>query len=200
MMPPMKIAFIGSHGVGKTALCYGLAAHLKKIDFTVGLVQEVARDSPLPINRDTTLNAQLWILHTQISREIAATERNRAVVCDRSVLDNYAYLVHQVGRRKELDLMVEEWLTTYVLLVKVPIWQRPRFDGVRATDQNFQQEIDAQVDALVDEMNPPCLHLDPRRKDGWIETVLKELRLPLEPPQGDLFPEPPEPTGGDPES
>jgi thymidylate kinase len=185
----MKVAFIGSHGVGKTALCYGLAAHLKKIDYSVGLVQEVARDSPLPINRETTLNAQLWILQTQIAREIAAAERNRAVVCDRSVLDNYAYLVHRVGRRAELDLMVAEWLRTYTLLVKVPIWQKPRYDGVRATDLSFQQEIDRDVDRLTAEMKPPCLRLDPRQKEVWIETVLQELRLPLEPPQVDLFPE-----------
>jgi thymidylate kinase len=184
----MKVAFVGSHGVGKTALCYGLAAHLKKIDYSVGLVQEVARESPLPINRETTLNAQLWILHTQIAREIAAAERNRAVVCDRSVLDNYAYLVHQVGRRRDLDLMVAEWLTTYTLLVKVPIWQRPRYDGVRATDLRFQQEIDAGVDRLILELEPPCLRLDPKGKDGWVMHVLRHLRLPLEPPQVDLFP------------
>jgi len=188
----MKLAFIGSHGVGKTALCYGLAAHLKKIDRTVGLVQEVARDCPMPINRDTTLNAQLWILHTQIAKEIAAAERNSVVVCDRSVLDNYAYLVHQVGRRRDLDLLVAEWLESYTLLIKVPIWQRPRYDGVRATDITFQEEIDRQVDALLSEMNPPVLILDPRGKDGWVVRVLTELHLPLEPPQGDLFPEEPE--------
>lgn len=185
----MKLAFIGSHGVGKTALCYGLAAHLKKIDMTVGLVQEVARDCPMPINRDTTLNAQLWILHTQIAREIAAAERNRVVVCDRSVLDNYAYLVHQVGRRPELDLLVAEWLKSYTLLVKVPLWQKPRFDGVRATDLTFQEEIDREVDRLVGELQPPCLKLLPRDRDAWIVRVLKELQLPLEPPQVDLFPD-----------
>lgn len=192
----MKLAFIGSHGVGKTALCYGLAAHLKKIDMTVGLVQEVARDCPMPINRDTTLNAQLWILHTQVAREIAAAERNRVVVCDRSVLDNYAYLVHQVGRRHELDLLVAEWLKSYTLLVKVPLWQKPRFDGVRATDLTFQEEIDREVDRLVAELHPPCLRLLPRDRDAWIVKVLKELQLPLEPPQVDLFPEDSPPGAG----
>ena len=144
----MKVAFIGTHGVGKSALCFALAAHLKRIDIPVGLVQEVARDCPMPINRETTLAAQSWILHTQIAREIAAAEKNQAVVCDRSVLDNYAYLVHRVGRRKSLDPLVREWLSGYTLLVKVPIWQRPRFDGVRATDVDFQREIDAEVEAL----------------------------------------------------
>src|SRR5512140_2260665 len=93
----MKIAFIGSHGVGKTALCYGLAAHLKRIDISVGLVQEVARDCPMPTNRDTTLSAQLWIQHTQIARKRPPPKTTRAADSARSLLTNYAYLVHQVG-------------------------------------------------------------------------------------------------------
>ena len=39
----MKIAFIGTHGVGKTTLCYELAAALKRLDLSVDLVKEVAR-------------------------------------------------------------------------------------------------------------------------------------------------------------
>ena len=185
----MKVAFIGSHGVGKTALCYALAAHMKRIDISVGLVQEVARDCPMPINRDTTLAAQSWILHTQIAREIAAAERNQAVVCDRSVLDNYAYLVHRVGQRRSLDPLVEEWLAGYSLLIKVPIWQRPRFDGVRATDLDFQREIDEEVDRLVFDFGIESFLLPPVDPDSWIDRVLERLQLPKEPPQQELFPE-----------
>lgn len=185
----MKIAFVGSHGVGKTALCYGLAAHLKKIDVSVGLVQEVARDCPMPINRDTTLHAQAWILHTQIAREIAAAERSKAVICDRSVLDNYAYLVHRVGRRREYDPLIQDWLKSYSLLVKVPIWQPPRFDGVRALDQSFQREIDAEVEALLELWQPSVMRLLPADRNFWVEQVVTALGLPLVPPQADLFEE-----------
>ncbi len=65
----MKIAFIGTHGVGKTTLCFELAAALKRLDLSVDLVKEVARGCPLPINRETTMDAQNWILHTQVARE-----------------------------------------------------------------------------------------------------------------------------------
>ena len=44
----MKVAFIGTHGVGKTTLCYDLAALLKRQDVDVDIVKEVARLSPLP--------------------------------------------------------------------------------------------------------------------------------------------------------
>jgi nicotinamide riboside kinase len=185
----MKVAFIGSHGVGKTALCYGLAAHLKRVDVSVGLVQEVARDCPMPINRDTTLAAQEWILHTQIAREIAAGAHGQAILCDRSVLDNYAYLVHRIGRRPALDPLVKEWLAGYTLLVKVPIWQRPRFDGVRATDVDFQREIDQEVDRLLVDFGASCLRLKPADRDRWVEQTIAALGVPLVPPQQDLFPE-----------
>ena len=68
----LKVAFIGTHGVGKTTLCYGLAARLKARDVALEIVHEVARRCPLPINEATTVAAQAWILHTQIGEELVA--------------------------------------------------------------------------------------------------------------------------------
>ena len=138
----MKVAFIGTHGVGKTTLCFDLAARLKRLDLGVDIVKEVARDAPLPINRETTLEAQAWILHTQIAGEITACARYEAVICDRSVLDNYAYMVHRVGRRREYDPLVRRWVKTYTALCKVPVLQTPSFDGTRDVSATFQAEID----------------------------------------------------------
>mgnify|MGYP001154007024 CR=1 FL=1 len=96
----MKLAFIGTHGVGKTTLCYDLVASLKRRGVNADMVKEVARLSPLPINRQTSLDAQLWILATQVAEEIRSASRHEVVICDRSVLDNYAYLVFAAGRQK----------------------------------------------------------------------------------------------------
>lgn len=186
----MKIALIGTHGVGKTTLCFDLAARLKRLDLGVHLVTEVARDCPLPINRDTTLDAQTWILHTQCAREIAGGARGDVVVCDRSVLDNYAYLVHAMGRREELDDWIAKWCRTYTALFKVPLWQRPRFDGTRDTDLEFQSAIDAGIDRLVQAFDAPILRLDAAGPQRWVEEILRRLELPLEPPQRALFEEP----------
>jgi len=183
----LKIAFIGTHGVGKTTLCYDLAAHLKRLDFSVDLVKEVARECPLPINRDTTVEAQAWILHTQIAREIAAADRYRAVICDRSVLDNYAYLVHQVGRVAVMEGVIAHWLTTYSLLVKVPIWGPPCFDGTRDLSETFQAEIDRTIDDLVVSFDVDCLRLDSPQRLTWLRHVLEHLALPLATPQLGLF-------------
>ena len=120
-----KIAFIGSHGVGKTTLCYGLAARLKALDISLDFVGEVARRCPLPINRGTTLSAQSWILHTQITEELVAAERYEVVICDRSVLDNFVYLILASGSQPHLEGLVNHWISTYSLMVRVPITEDP---------------------------------------------------------------------------
>jgi predicted ATPase len=184
----VKIAFIGSHGVGKTTLCYDLASRLKRQDRAVDLVKEVARRCPLPINQETTLSAQAWILHTQIADEIAAVAQNDVVICDRSVLDNYAYLVHQAGRLPEYDGLVKEWVGTYDRLFKVPIIDPPTFDGKRDVSRTFQEDIDRVIDRLARELGVTCHLLDPAARDAWVDTVLTASGLPLHPPQIDLFP------------
>src|SRR5437016_4052809 len=147
----LKLAFVGTHGVGKTTLCYDLASQMKRLDLGVDIVKEVARRCPLPINEDTTLDAQAWILHTQIAEELEAAARYEAVICDRSVLDNYAYLVTRVGRRPDLDSLVASWIQGYNALFKVPILEAPSFDGMRAVSRSFQAEIDATIDRLIGE-------------------------------------------------
>jgi nicotinamide riboside kinase len=183
----LKVAFVGSHGVGKTTLCFDLAAQLKRLDLGVELVKEVARRCPLPINEGTTPDAQAWILHTQMAEEIAAAAMYEVVICDRSVLDNYAYLVARVGRRPELDPLVQNWVRTYDALFKVPILSAPSFDGTRAVSPSFQIEIDDAIDRLLEEFGVHVMALDPRDRDGWIPNVLRTLGFPSRPPQIDLF-------------
>jgi hypothetical protein len=183
----LKVAFVGTHGVGKTTLCFDLAAQLKRLDLGVDIVKEVARRCPLPINEDTTLDAQAWILHTQISEEIEACGAYEAVVCDRSVLDNYAYLVARAGRQAELEPLVGHWVRGYHALFKVPVTGAPLFDGKRAVSLTFQQDIDRIIDDLVQEFDVPVTYLDPADRDGWTAAALTALGLPTQPPQIDLF-------------
>ncbi len=183
----LKIAFVGTHGVGKTTLCFDLAAQLKRLDLGVELVKEVARRCPLPINEQTTPDAQAWILHTQMAEELAASAAYEVVICDRSVLDNYAYLVARGGRRADLDALVSTWIQSYNALFKVPVLDAPSFDGTRAVSRSFQMEIDATIDDLVSTFGIDVLPLDPADRESWIPTVMQRLGLPQRAPQIDLF-------------
>lgn len=167
----MKIAFIGTHGVGKTTLCYDLAAVLKRQGVHVDMVKEVARLSPLPINRQTSIEAQTWILMTQVAEEIRSGADHEVVVCDRSVLDNYAYMRLACGRQPAYERFVRHWMKTYQLLFKVPILGAPSADGVRDTDAFFMRSIDQLVDRLLAETKVPHDVLPPDERAGWIDRV-----------------------------
>ena len=162
----MKLALIGTHGVGKTTLAYEICSLLKKADHNVELVTEVARRSPFPVNEATTLEGQLWILHAQIAAELDAAARAPHVICDRSVLDNYCYLVNKFSRQPQLEHWLEWWMNTYSLLVAVP----PLADGIppdgfRSENVEFQHRIHELLGQLLDE--PPFYAL--RDRVLWLE-------------------------------
>lgn len=172
---PFKIAFIGSHGVGKTTLCYGLAARLKARDVSLEMVHEVARRCPLPINEETSVASQSWILHTQIAEEVIAAARYPVVICDRSALDNYVYMLIAAGRQPALDDLVEHWMRTYDLLVVVPITEEPSPDGLRATNPVFQSAVEAKLVAELQRRELRSVHLDPNDRTGWLDGVEREV-------------------------
>jgi nicotinamide riboside kinase len=180
---PFKLAFIGSHGVGKTTLCYGLAARLKARDVSLEIVHEVVRQCPLPINEQTSLAAQAWILHTQIAAEILAAERYPVVLCDRSVLDNYVYMMLAAGRQKALGTMVDAWLDSYDLLVLAPIVDDPSPDGLRATDPSFQRAVEDGVRRELQRRGVEAMELDPADREGWVASVEAVVMERLAPPQ-----------------
>ncbi len=186
-MATLKIAFVGTHGVGKTTLCYELAAWMKKREARVDMVREVARRCPLPINRETTLDAQSWILHTQIAEEIHLAAEQDVVICDRSVLDNYAYLVHRVTPPPALDALIGQWMRTYTHLFKVPIVDAPTFDGTRDMGRAFREGIDREVEQLLERFRIEVHRLEPGERARWVERVAEVVGALPKPPQMGLF-------------
>jgi nicotinamide riboside kinase len=176
----VKVAFIGSHGVGKTTLCYGLAARLKQRDVVLDVVHEVARRCPLPINEKTGLASESWILHTQIAEEVIASFRHPVVICDRSALDNYVYLLLASGPDPGLDPLVAHWMRSYDLLIHVPVVDIPAADGVRATDPEFQREVDRRLEKELKAQGLSTSRLDPNDREHWLDraenVVLERLR------------------------
>ena len=184
---PFKLAFIGSHGVGKTTLCYGLAARLKARDLAVEVVHEIARRCPLPINEETSVASESWILHAQIAEEIVARNRYEVVLCDRSALDNYVYLLLATGPQPGLDELVARWTATYDLLVYVPVVEEPSPDGVRSRDPAFQRAVDRRLEQELEVRGIEPVRLDPGRRGDWLDVVEAEVLERLRPPQLSLL-------------
>ncbi len=186
-MSAYKLAFVGSHGVGKTTLCYGIAARLKADDISLDVVGEIARRCPLPINRGTTLAAQGWILHTQIAEEILADARYEVVICDRSVLDNFVYLLLSTGMQPAIKALVDSWIATYDLLVQVPIVADPRADGLRSTDPSFQNAVDRRLTTEIEARGLKVLDLAGVDRADWLDRVEHVVKDRLRPEQLELI-------------
>lgn len=187
MNHPFKVAFIGTHGVGKTTLCYGLAARLKRTDVSLDVVGEIARRCPLPINQSTTFEAQSWILHTQIAEEIVAGARYDMVICDRSVLDNFVYmLLASTTPQQDLRHLVDHWTRTYDVLVHVPMVEDPRPDGLRSTDPVFQRAVHQRLSAEIEQRDLDVVRLDDIDREHWLDHVEVGVRDLLVPAQLEL--------------
>ncbi len=145
---PAKIAFIGSHGVRKTAAVASFAATLSRAGRSWELVKEVVRHSPLGINESATPEAQLWVLVTQVQQELELQPRADVLIADRSVIDNYAYLLRAAGGSDPfcVEPLLRCWAPTYDLLVRLLPDVVLRADGVRSTNDAFRDEIERILD------------------------------------------------------
>lgn len=181
-----KVAFIGSHGVGKTTLCFGLAARLKARDLSLEVVHEVARRCPLPINEATSLEAQAWILHTQVAEELIAQSRYPLVICDRGVIDNYVYLQISHGPVPLLDRMVGDWLASYDRLFLVPVVAPPQADGTRAVDPDFQARVELRLRDELERRRADFHDLSSDPRERWIDVAEGIVLEALRPPQLEL--------------
>lgn len=151
----MKIAFTGTHCSGKTTAVYGLGARLKRqlAQANVGVVDEPARYSPYPINREVTENGQIWIGMNQIVEEMRRADRNEVVICDRTVVDNLAYVLEAGLDEAYLAMapLAWYWVRTYDAIVYMPPLPLVE-DGVRADEVYFQERINHRLRGLYKDL------------------------------------------------
>lgn len=141
----MKIAFTGTHGTGKTTLTHDVAGALKKKGYDIGIVTEVARNCPFPVNENTTENSQLWISLNMINKELEAQQKYEYVICNRSILCAYAYtsnILTKVTKPEIFKNLFEYWINTYDVLLYTPIRYKLQKDFIRSGSEEFQRTID----------------------------------------------------------
>jgi hypothetical protein len=116
-------------------------------------------------------------LHAQIAKELDTSARAHHLICDRSVLDNYCYLVNKFGRQPQLEPWLSWWLESYSLLVSVP----PMADGIppdgfRSENLEFQDRIHDLIGEVLSEQpfsvnQDRVLWLDRRDRRVWGEII-----------------------------
>jgi nicotinamide riboside kinase len=146
-----KIAFIGSHGIRKTTAALAFASVIQRAGRAVEFAREVVRDNPLGINESASCEAQLWVLTSQIRRELELSQKAECLVTDRGVMDNFAYYLRACGGEDRFDVepLVRRWSRTYHLVVRLTPDVQLRADGVRSTSDRFRDEIEAILDARL---------------------------------------------------
>jgi nicotinamide riboside kinase len=181
---PYKISLVSTHGTGKTTLCYEVAAALKKRGLKVKVFSEIAAaacEQGIPINQDTTLPAQLYILMQHITEELRGTLRNyQVLVCDRSVFDNLVYMERRCGENPFIREFLKGYSEKfhYDVIYKLPMVGELMDDGIRDAQSNeFQADIYNRLNALLE-----GLHIDHRtlpapttelRKE-WADLIVKD--------------------------
>ena len=151
-----KIAFIGSHGIRKTTAALAFASVIQRAGRSVEFAREVVRDNPLGINEGATSEAQLWVLTSQIRRELELSRKAECLVTDRGVMDNFAYYLRAAGGEDQFEAepLVRQWSRTYDLVVRLTPDVAIRADGVRSTNDRFRDEIEAILDARLPRLVP----------------------------------------------
>ena len=174
----MKLAFIGTHGVGKTTLCYDVAASPEEArrqrgHREGGRAPVAPAREPQDLPRGPDLDP-----HHPGGRGDPGRRAPPVVVCDRSALDNYAYMALACGRQKPVERFVDCWMKTYDLLFKVPFpGAGASADGFRDTDEFFMRAIDELVDRLLAEKKIPHERLPVGERERWaalaVEAILR---------------------------
>ena len=84
-------------------------------------------------------------------------------------------------------MLLDDWLATYDLLIHIPIIERPSYDGIRAVDPHFQEQIQLLLDGMIAARSLRPLRLEPNERNQWCAQIL-DLVLPELQPTLPLFP------------
>jgi len=153
-----RIAVFGTHGSAKTTLVYKLAAYFKMKDKNAVVIHETARQSPFPINTDAVYQTTLYVITSQIKKELEAEAEGFEIsISDRTPSDAFIYINH-LKRGNSYTRVLEgfcmEWLQEYDVLIYLEPSEgfAPTEDGTRAVDLEFQKIIRDDFRLLLKEM------------------------------------------------
>ncbi len=153
-----RVAIFGTHGAAKTTLVYKLATFYKMANKNVTVIHETARQSPFPINTDVVYQTTVFVVTSQINKELQAEAEGFEIsISDRTPSDAFIYLNH-LKRDNDLTRQLEtfcfEWLKQYDLLIYLEPTEgyAATDDGVRATNVDYQMAIRDDFRTLVEEM------------------------------------------------
>lgn len=177
MATPPRIALAGAHGTGKSTLLRNLAARLPGLAALPELARTIMLEwNELAQNMDEPRRAQFQeeILRRTLARENAAWESG--FITDRCVVDNLAYargLPNYPALLAAAKAHLANSPYTHVFLVKKMF--PPKADGLRTTDESYQEEIERRIVELFEELGVPYSVVTSFGKMERVEEVLRKI-------------------------
>lgn len=185
----MKIAISGTHGVGKTSLAHSLVGSLREKGVHAVVNAETVRMCPLPAGtqKNNSVDAQTWVIAKQLLEEIELDKKFPVVICDRSVLCNYAYFLWALEKEPQLKdspqariahNIFKEWVKTYDFIFKLPISEQTTLteDGFRSTKEEWQQEIDRMIDQIIKEHNITVYSIPLDKNEKRVQKIVEIIK------------------------
>lgn len=159
----VKVTFVGAHGTGKTTLVNALAERIETLGIKCSVTPEVPRiicesadDATYFRRGKNSLSKQILLLVGQPIYEAAAINGASILLCDRAILDHWAYTRHLFMKElKEQEALsplrnlIAKHCQSYDFIFYVPIEFAPLDDGTREGDQDFQKAIDQEIRELL---------------------------------------------------
>jgi len=158
-----KIALTGAHGTGKSTLAHAAFSsvqHSCKAAWTPEvprLFTDELGDATRFRRKNNSFGWQTLIVARQIEIESSAHRETEILICDRTVVDHWAYtqiLFPEQCRTQEgaaWRSIVGRWVKTYDLIVRLPIEFQVKDGGTRESDIDFQNNVDQMIQDLYRE-------------------------------------------------
>jgi len=145
----MRIAIVGSHGVGKSTLAEELS---KKLGYPIlkDIVREEAIQKGFIINENTPPETQIWLVARQLELE---RNSGKNWIADKTLWDYFIYGEVVLKEPKVIEVIryLVERNAKYDHIFYLPIEFPLEADGVRSPDPKFQKMIDERYRQYLEE-------------------------------------------------
>lgn len=159
----MRVGFTGAQGTGKTTLLKAI----NKNNLDLRPVPSTAREAlkaGFNVNRDADPLSQLVTTVSRITLEDRLYHNTGRTISDRTPLDSLAYTCYQMHNVWDKDVGNEYYWSISKSIVVQHMWKydhifyfppfwKPKADGVRDDDEQYQRDIDSIIVGLLDTYN-----------------------------------------------
>ena len=167
----MRIAVSGAHGVGKTTLCNDLAKALREGDKSAEVVTNVGRHlhaAGIPVNKGTKEEQYPLFLEKHLVN-LLAEYGSEFVIYDRTMVDTIAYGVANGNLDPRwisfLLKAAPQFLNAIDAYFYIPIEFPIEDDGLRATEIDYQLQVDRAVVDILKQCRPNMIRLGGSREE-----------------------------------